>query len=179
MLHRAFNAAIASRGRHNVSANSPSSSPSHRMNGLGCVRVAIGTKCGRTSRSHHARGARRNQICPDHPRRGLDAVIGHGAADHQRFDTGCAQPRFDIGADEGVVDTLDDDRLVLARFILHDKAGAAAQERRGRLGTLAFRRGLRTERGDEIGDPRHPLPIICAACLWLAIRRTRAAYRRG
>ena len=67
-----------------------------------------------------------------HPRRGLDAMIGGGAADHQRPDTGRAQPAFQIGADEGAVDSLDDHRLArdLARLVLDRKAGAIGKERR-------------------------------------------------
>src|SRR5262245_33324554 len=71
-----------------------------------------------------------------HPRRGLDAMIGGGAADHERCDVACAQALLEIGADEGAVDALDDDGLArqLARFVLDGVAGTRWQECRVRLG---------------------------------------------
>src|SRR5262245_14754981 len=73
-----------------------------------------------------------------HARRGLDAVIGGGAADHHAADICRAQATFEVGTDEGAVDALDDDGLAvaLARLVLHRKAAAARPERRGRAGAF-------------------------------------------
>src|SRR5215472_7766151 len=73
-----------------------------------------------------------------HPRRGLHAVIGGGAADHHGLDAGVTQAALEIRADEGRVDALDDHGLAiaLARLILHGKAGAAGPERRVRPGAF-------------------------------------------
>src|SRR5262249_3283214 len=100
------------------------------------------------------------------PRRGLDAMIGGGAADDERGDAARPQARLEISADKGAVDALDDHGLAgtFARFVLDGIAGAVGPERRVRPralvanvedGYTAFAKS-----GEETDDPRHRLRIV-------------------
>ena len=66
-----------------------------------------------------------------HARRRRHAVIGRQAAQHDRVDVRRAQPRFQIGADEGTVHILRNDDLARERlrFRLEGVAGRARTER--------------------------------------------------
>ena len=70
-----------------------------------------------------------------HPRRGLHAMIGRGAADDKALDILRAQPLLQVRADEGAIHFLDDHRLActLARFILDLVATFVRQDEFGRV----------------------------------------------
>jgi hypothetical protein len=65
-----------------------------------------------------------------HSRRGLNAMVGRGAANDQRFDACAAQSCLQIGTDESAVHTLHDHRLAghFTRFVLDDIPPARNEE---------------------------------------------------
>src|SRR5258707_15189468 len=91
-----------------------------------------------------------------HPGRRLDAMICRGAADDERLDAGGAQPRLQIGADEGAVYLLDDDGLALdlARFIPDRIAACLGKERgirtRALMANVENRSAAIPERAEQI-----------------------------
>src|SRR5690606_3245613 len=66
----------------------------------------------------------------------VDAVVRGGAGDHQRLDPVSPKPLFEVRADEGGVDALDDDRLARALAHLLDRliAGKLRTQERILLG---------------------------------------------
>jgi hypothetical protein len=79
-----------------------------------------------------------------------------------------AQPAFQIGADEGAVDALDDHRLALqlAGFIpdgIAQPIGEKGRLRpRAQMADVKDRRAALPERRQQIGDPRHGVGIVAA-----------------
>ena len=102
-------------------------------------------------------------------------MVGRCPDDDQRADAGGAQPRLEIGADEGAVDGLHQDGLagLLAGAGHRRVAGLAGREPRGgvRRGVADVDHGSAggAEGGEEIGDARFGPRIVAPLARGLAL----------